>query len=150
MLKSFIISLFIGLSQPGTPTPPPHVLLQQFLQDIADNKLDETALAQKYMCPSLLARQGEKGDKARMLFHMTLASYREDLRKQRIDPQSLVIIPFDVVAARPLEIIGDTQHVYVAQYKGETFGRFLMQDGKIAALNLLNKGNRGYFLPYCE
>ena len=149
MLKHLMMSLLSGLWQMSNPAPAP-VLLKQFVQEVMANKLDEPALADKYMCTSLLQRTDEKGDKVRTLFHMTLTSYREVLHKQHIDPQALVIIPFAELRTKPIEIIGDTQHVYVAQYKGEICGYFLMQESKIDSFTLLDKGERGFFLSYCE
>ena len=76
--------------------------------------------------------------------------YREELHKRQIDPQALVIIPFDELATKPVDIMDDTQQVYVAQYKGGIFGYFLMQGDRIASLTLLDKGKRSFFIPYCD
>ena len=149
-MKTLLCILLLSFWQPNFHSQPTS-LLQEFICDVASQKLSDTDLAEKYMCTTLFHRTDQVGDKVRTLFHMTIEEYRERLRKRQIDPKNIVITAFDNLAIKPVEIIGGTEQVYDAQYEGKHFCYFLLENDKIASLNLIHKGDkRAFFLSYCK
>ncbi len=135
----------------STPQPQPTLLLHEFLREVASQQLSDTELAEKYMCASVTQRRDQAGDRMRYFFHLTIDWYRKELREQHIDPQDIVITPFNDLTIKPVEIIGNTEQVYEAHYKGKNFCYFLLEGNKIISLNLIHKDTKSnFFLPYCE
>lgn len=148
-MKTILCAFLINCWQP-TIQPQPTVL-HNFLRDVANEQLSDIDLADRYMCPALSHRDDKAGSQARYIFHLTILEYKKDFKEQGIDPKNIVITPFDELAVKPVEILGDTKEVYEAQYKGKNIGYFLMQGNKIAALNLIHKSDKiNFFLSYCE
>lgn len=149
-MKSFLYICLLGFWQP-TLAPKPTTMLHEFLREVASQQLSDTELAEKYMCTSIIKRRDQAGDRTRYLFHLTIEWYRKELQEQHIDPNDIVITPFDELAIKPVVITGNNNQVYEAHYKGKNFCYFLLDGDKITSLNLLHKDAKSnFFLPYCD
>jgi hypothetical protein len=149
-MKMLLCALLLSYQQPLSPTQPT-VLLQNFLLDVAGQQLNETELIEKYLCASFANRRGQDGDMIRYVFHTSVEYYREEFKKRDINPKDITITPFDQLTIKPAKIAGDTKGVYEGQYKGEHFCYFLIENNKIASLNLIHKDAKSnFFLSYCE
>lgn len=153
-MKTLICAFFLSLTQQGTPTTP-IVLLQNFLRSVMEARMSNTALASEYFCTTVPQRNNESGIKVRKGIDLALTMQRDLLRAQHVNASDVTIIPYDElptseIPPKPFHMLGDTKHVYVAQYHGKIVSYFLMSDGKIASNLLLGQGDEHYFINFCH
>lgn len=143
--------LFLPLAKPSGPNQ----RLKEFTRDAVEQKLNNTELADKYFCTTMLHRNDEHGAKARKGMEQALTMQRDLLRTQRVKADEVTFTPYDKLPAnqvppKPFHMVGETTHVYVAQYHGAIVSYFLLQNDKIASTLLIGQGDEHYFLDFCR
>lgn len=125
------------------------------MRDAVEQKLNNTALTDKYFCTTILHRTDEHGEKARKGTEWALTMQRDLLRAQHVNIDEVTFTPYDKlpiseIPSKPFHMLGETNYVYVAQYHGEIISYFLLQDEKIASTLLIGQGAEHYFINFCH
>ena len=147
----YVLLLWLPITKPSEPDK----WLREFMRDAVEQKLNNTALADKYFCTIVLHRTDEYGEKVRKGMEWALAMQRDCLREQRVNADKVTFTPFDELPAnrlppKPFHILSETKYVYVAQYQGKIILYFLLQDDKIASTLLIGQGDEHYFIDFCH
>jgi len=128
----------------------PNILLRELIRDIAANKLSDVEIEDKYFCTQMLHRADEPGEKARTAAAFWLADIRRELAKQHVNVEELTFPAYSDLPDETMEIMGGSQNVYVARYKGASFRYVQLEGDKVASLLLVDQGNRGFFFTLCK
>lgn len=130
-MNTFLSSLLIGLSSLNNSYQVP--ALKEFVRDALETKLTNTEIGDKYFCKALLRRSDQSGEKARGYLEIALSHQRDNLRAENVNPNEVTATAFNALPDKPIYIIGETDYVYVIQYKGKPLIYVLMKDEKIAS-----------------
>jgi len=125
------------------------------MRDLLDSKLGNTEIGERYFCTAVLHRTDHAGEKARTFLEYSLSQQRDELRTQQVNPREVEFTAYDAlptveVPPKPFHMLGETTHVYVAQYHGKIVLYALLQDDKIASTLLLGQGDEHYFMNFCH
>ena len=147
----YVLLLWLPITKPSEPDK----WLREYMRDAVEQKLNNTALSDKYFCTAMLHRTDEYGAKARKGTEWALTMQRDLLRAQHVTADEVTFTAYDELPAnqippKPFHMLGDTKHVYVAQYHGEIVLYFLLQDDKIASTLLIGQGVEHYFIDFCH
>ena len=148
-MKILLCSLLFMFWRPSVIAQPTAVL-QKFILDLAGKRLSNTALEEKYFCQMLFQQQSAASNKARTVMDNYLTLLRSQLTDKQVYTEEIKFVPFNLLSDKDFELIGDTQQVYAAQYRGSILCYFLMKEDRIDSFLLLNQGGRAYFVSFCE
>jgi hypothetical protein len=153
-MNHLLCSLLLCLLALGKPVEPTNTL-KEFVRDLVDRKLSNTEIGERYFCTTVLHRTDHYGEKARANLDSSLSLQRDYLHTQQITLSDVKFTAYDALPAtevppKPFHMLGETTHVYVAQYHGEIVLYALLQDDQIASILLLGQGDEHYFLDFCH
>lgn len=125
------------------------------MRDAVEQKLTNRALADKYFDTAVLHRTDERGAKARKGMEWALTMQRDLLRAQHVNADKVTFklydeLPTSEIPPKPFHMLGETKHVYVAQYQGEIVSYFLLKEDKIASTLLIGQGDEHYFIDFSK
>lgn len=148
-MNVIFLALFLGFWQPYTMVQP-ITLLQGFMLDLSSQQLPNLVLEEKYFCSSLLQQHANGDTKMRVMADSYLTLLKKQLSEQQVNTAEIQFIPFNQLPNKEFELIGNSQQVYAAQYRGDILCYFLLKEDKIESFLLLNQAGRAYFVSFCE
>jgi hypothetical protein len=153
-MNNLLCSLLVCLLSLGKPTEPTESL-KEFMRALVASKLSNAEIGERFFCTAVLHRTDQYGAKARAGLEYSLTLQRDYLRTQQMNLSEVTFtayaaLPATAVPPKPFHMLGETTHVYVAQYHGEIVLYALLQDNQIASILLLGQGDEHYFINFCH
>lgn len=132
-------------------TPPPTKLVRQFTQALLDNRVPDSVLVARFMCPDLLLQHGNpRADQARTMLHY----WRIEVQKQtQLSPRQLrraPVVPSRQVPHPNFHMLGGEENTYVLQLDKQPNWYFLVHGQQVNSGLLLNQGGEAYFVDFCR
>ncbi len=152
-MKSLLIASLLTFMNSGSYQNSP-TILKQFIQDVTENKLNNTEIGDRYFCTNLLHRNDSKGELARKYLQFALSQQRSLLQEKNLNLNEVRFTSYstlssDELPAKPFHLLNETENVFVAQYHGEIICFFLIENNKIASTLLIDQGGESYFINFC-